>query len=100
MTKQFLHETAAYLATAIPSGMSAQTTHPASAVLNDYVTPVEMLDSVEINETCVGMSQAQRNELVKELLDRYEDNLDNAPVGRKYRICCYIHTGSPWQDIL
>ena len=98
MTKQFFYETAAYLAAAIPSGVSAQTTHPARAVLNDYVTPMEMLGSVQINEACVGMSRAEANDLVKELLDRYEDNLDNAPIGKKYQDCYDIDTGSPCQE--
>jgi len=52
MTKQFFYESAAYLAASIPSGLSAQTCHPARAVLNDYITPMEMLGSVEINEAC------------------------------------------------
>jgi methylamine--corrinoid protein Co-methyltransferase len=100
MTKQFFYETAAYLAAAIPSGVSAQTTHPAKAVLNDYVTPMEMLGSVQINEACVGMSRAEANDLVKELLDRYQDNLDNAPIGKKYQDCYDIDTGSPCQEYL
>ncbi|MHC4166105.1 MAG: monomethylamine:corrinoid methyltransferase [Planctomycetota bacterium] len=98
MTKQFFYETAAYLASTIPSGVSAQTTHPARAVLNDYVTPMEMLGSVEINEACVGMSRAQGNELCKELLDKYEDKIDNAPVGRKYQDCYDVSTGLPCQE--
>ena len=93
MTKQFFYETAAYLAAAITSGVSAQTTHPAKAVLNDYITPMEMLGSVELNEACVGMSRTQANELANELLDKYEDNLDNAPLGMKYQDCYDIDTG-------
>ncbi|MHC4229534.1 MAG: monomethylamine:corrinoid methyltransferase, partial [Planctomycetota bacterium] len=100
MTKQFFYETAAYLAAAIPSGVSAQTTHPARAVLNDYVTPLEMSGSVEINQACVGMSRTQSNELVKELLDRYEENLDNAPIGKKYQDCYDINTGLPCQEYI
>lgn len=98
MTKQFFYETAAYLATAIPSGVSAQTTHPARAVLNDYVTPMEMLGSVEINQACVGMSRTQGNELAKELLEKYEDKLDDAPIGTKYQDCYDIETGLPCRE--
>jgi len=98
MTKQFFYETAAYLAAVIPSGVSAQTTHPARAVLNDYVTPMEMAGSVELNEACVGMSRTQGNELAKGLLDKYEDGLDNAPAGRKYQDCFDMATGLPCQE--
>jgi len=100
MTKQFFYETAAYLAAAIPSGLSAQTTHPARAVLNDYVTPMEMLGSVEINEACVGMSRSQGNELAVELLDKYEDKIDNAPIGKSYQDCYDIESGLPCQEYI
>jgi len=98
MTKQFFYETAAYLAAVIPSGVSAQTTHPARAVLNDYVTPMEMAGSVEINEACVGMSRPQGNELVRELLSKYENKVDSAPVGKRYQDCYDIGTGLPSQE--
>ncbi|MHC4205565.1 MAG: monomethylamine:corrinoid methyltransferase [Planctomycetota bacterium] len=100
MTKQFFYETAAYLAAAIPSGVSAQTTHPARAVLNDYVSPMEMAGSVEINEACVGMSRIQGNELAIELLGKYEDTIDNAPIGKRYQDCYDIDTGLPCQEYI
>jgi methylamine--corrinoid protein Co-methyltransferase len=59
---------------------------------------MEMLGSVELNEACVGMSRTQGNELANELLDKYEDNLDNAPIGRKYQDCYDIDTGLPCQE--
>jgi methylamine--corrinoid protein Co-methyltransferase len=95
MTKQFFYETAAYVAAVIASGVSAQTTHPARAVLNDYITPMEMRGSVEINQACVGMSRVQANELVKELLPRFEDRLADAPQGKRYQECYDVETGLP-----
>ena len=93
MTRQFFYESAAYIATAISSGVSVQTCHPARAVLNDYVTPMEMRGSVELTRACVGLSRQQANELVKELLGKYEDKIDNAPIGKKYQECYDIDTG-------
>jgi methylamine--corrinoid protein Co-methyltransferase len=98
MTKQFFFETAAYLAAVIPSGLSAQTTHPARAVLNDHITPMEILGSVELNDACVGMNRTQGNELVRELLNKYENTIDNAPIGKKYQDCYDIDTGLPCQE--
>lgn len=95
MTKQFFYETAAYVAAAISSGLSAQTCHPAKAVLNDYITPMEMLGSVELTEACVGMKRSQANELVQELLKKYEDKIDGAPTGKKYQQCYDVETGQP-----
>lgn len=98
MTKQFFLESAAYIATAIPSGLSVQTTHPAKAVLNDYVTPMEIRGSVEITEACVGMKRADANGIVKELLAKYEDKIDDAPIGKKYQECYDVATGRPCQE--
>ncbi len=95
MTKQFFYETAAYMAAVIPSGVSAQTTHPARAILNDYVTPMEIRGSVELTEASVGMTREEGNELAKKLLTTYEKNLDNAPKGKTYQECYDINTGQP-----
>lgn len=100
MTKQFFYETAAYMAAVIPSGVSAQTAHPARAILNDYVTPMEMRGSVELTEASVGMTRSEGNELVKKLLSKYETNLDNAPKGKKYQECFDINTGRPGSEYL
>jgi methylamine---corrinoid protein Co-methyltransferase len=97
ITKQFFYETAAYLAASIPSGLSAQTTHPARAVLNDYVTPMEMQGSVEINQACVGMKREQGNELAQQLLIKYEDQIDDAPQGQPYQDCYDLESGRPCQ---
>jgi len=98
MTKQFYYESAAYIAAAISSGMSIQTTHPAKAILNDYVTPMEMRGTVELAEACAGMKRTEANELVKALLRKYEGRIDDAPVGRKYQDCFDVSTGQPCQE--
>ena len=95
MTKQFFYESAAYIAAAIPSGLSAQTTHPAKAVLTDHVTPMEMLGAVELIEACTGMSRSQGNDLALKLLNKYEDNIDTASVGCRYQDCFDVETGKP-----
>jgi methylamine--corrinoid protein Co-methyltransferase len=98
MTKQFFYESGAYIAAAIPSGLSAQTTHPAKAVLTDHVTPMEMLGAVELIEACTGMSRAAGNELALELLAKYEDHIDDASVGCRYQDCYDVATGKPSQE--
>lgn len=98
MTRQFFYESAAYLAAVTSSGVSSQTCHPARALLSDHVTPMEMRGSVEINQACVGMTRRQANELVRELLPKYESRLDDAPVGKKYQDCYDVDTGEPCQQ--
>jgi methylamine--corrinoid protein Co-methyltransferase len=100
MTKQFFYESAAYIAATIPCGVSAQTTHPAKALLNDYVTPMEMIGTVEIMQACVGMTRKQANELAQELLKKYEDNIDDAPIGKKYQDCFDVETAQPCKEYI
>ncbi|MHC4149899.1 MAG: monomethylamine:corrinoid methyltransferase, partial [Planctomycetota bacterium] len=98
MTRQFFYESAAYIATAISSGLSAQTCHPARALLNDYVTPMEMLGNMELIEACVGMKRTEANDLVKQLLKMYEDNIDDAPIGKRYQECYDVNKGEACQE--
>jgi methylamine--corrinoid protein Co-methyltransferase len=97
MTRQFFYESAAYNAAVISSGGTTQTCHPAKAVLNDHITPMEMRGSVEQAEACVGMKRTEANMLVKELLARYETDIDDAPMGKRYQDCYDVHTGRPHQ---
>jgi len=98
MTRQFFYESAAYLAAVISSGVSAQTCHPARAVLNDHITPMEMIGSVQINQACVGMSRSKANGLVNELLAKYEDDLDGDCAGMRYQECYDVESGQPCQQ--
>ena len=98
MTKQFFYESAAYIATAIPSGVSTQTCHPSKAILCDHITPMEMKGTVELAQAVTGMKRTEANEIVNELLTRYEDNLDFAPIGSKYQDCYDLATGKPNQE--
>jgi len=56
---------------------------------------MEIRGSVEINRACVGMTRAEANELVKELLPKYEDNLAGDCRGMKYQDCYNVDSGEP-----
>jgi methylamine--corrinoid protein Co-methyltransferase len=98
MTESFYYESAAFIAASIASGVSTQTPHPAKAVLPDYVTPLEMETNTLIALACAGMTRKQANEIVKELLPEYENNLTNAPVGKSYTECFNLNTGRPTDE--
>ena len=98
MTRQFFYESAAHITTAIASGLSPQTTHPAGAVFDDYITPMEMRAGVEIAEACTGMKRAEVNAIVNELLKNYEDTIRQSPQGSKYQECYDIKNGNPCQQ--
>ncbi|MCF7890312.1 monomethylamine:corrinoid methyltransferase [Candidatus Bipolaricaulota bacterium] len=92
-TKMYFYETAAYITAAITSGVSAQAPLPAKATSVDYITPKEMQFSVEAAHAATKLSRSEANELVKQLLDRYEDKLDDPPPGKKYQECYDMKTG-------
>ncbi len=98
MTKQYFYEAAAYVATVTSSGVSMQACHPARAILRDHITPMEMLGSAELIEASAGMKRTDANELVKELLTIYEDNIDNAPTGKRYQDCYDMDTAEPCHE--
>ena len=98
MTREFFYEAAAHIAAVMASGTSPQTAHPAKAILDDYVTPMEMKGSVEITEACTGMKRSEANEIVNALLLRYENTLDRPPQGSRYQDCHDVETGKPCQE--
>ena len=36
--------------------------------------------------------------MAKELLKKYEDNIDDAPIGKKYQECYNVDSGQPCQE--
>jgi methylamine--corrinoid protein Co-methyltransferase len=75
-----------------------QACHPARAILKDHITPMEMLGSAELIEACAGMKRTQANEMAKQLLKKYEDNIDDAPTGKRYQDCYDMNTGKANQE--
>ena len=99
-TESFFYESAAFIAACIASGVSTQTPHPAKAVLPDFVTPLEMKVNTELALACAGLTRKQANEIVKNILPRYEHDLDHAPIGKCYCDCFNIETAQPQPEYL
>ena len=78
---------------AFSSGAAIETAHPCKAALNDYITPLETKFSVEVAVAASGMKRNDADELVKILLKKYEKDLPNAPIGKKYQECHDVKTG-------
>jgi len=95
MTESYFYEAAAYLLTVISSGSSAQTPIPAKALKVDYQTPLEMQFSAEVIRAAPKVSRSEANEIVKNLLKVYEDNLPSAPEGKPYQDCFDVDTSFP-----
>ena len=95
MTECYFYEATAYLLTAISSGSSAQTPIPAKAVKMDHQTPLEMQYSAEVIQVAPKLSRQEANEIVKEIVPKYEDSLSAPPEGKSYQECFDLATGYP-----
>jgi methylamine--corrinoid protein Co-methyltransferase len=94
----YFYETAAYLLSAVTSGVSIQMTHPAKAVVVDGVTPMEATFNVEMAHAAAKINRAGANQIVNALLEKYERNIDKAPRGKIYQECFDMKTGKANSD--
>jgi methylamine--corrinoid protein Co-methyltransferase len=54
--------------------------------------------SAQIAHAVVGMKRDEANEIVKQLLTRYEDSLPSAPLGLKFWECYDMKTLKPFKE--
>jgi methylamine--corrinoid protein Co-methyltransferase len=100
-TKMYFYEAAAFNLICVPSGYgSVQTVHPGKAVIDDGVTPLEARFCAELAHTVAGMKADQANKLVNLLLMKYEKEVENAPIGKRFQDCCDLKTGKFSDDYL
>ena len=95
-TRMYFYESAAWLLCATTSGApSVQTPHPAKAVLIDGFTPMECKFGVEMGKAAARLDRQKANGLVIRLLEKYESQIDKAPLGSRYQDCYDAVTGKP-----
>ncbi|MBG7610169.1 MAG: monomethylamine:corrinoid methyltransferase, partial [Anaerolineae bacterium] len=100
-TKSYFYEAAAYLLTAVTSGApSVQTPHPAKAIKIDGITPMEAKFGVDMAMAAAKLKREQANELVIQLLEKYESQIETAPNGSTYQECYTATTGKPGEAYL
>ncbi|UCG06695.1 MAG: monomethylamine:corrinoid methyltransferase, partial [Desulfobacterales bacterium] len=100
-TRMFFYVAATTILSQVPSGYAGiQTPHPAKAVVDDAVTPMEAKFTVELTRAITGMQAHQANELANRLLEKYEDDIANAPQGKKYQECYNLKTQKPSEEYI
>ncbi|OQY30251.1 MAG: hypothetical protein B6I38_07565 [Anaerolineaceae bacterium 4572_5.1] len=100
-TQMYFYEAAAANLCFVPSGYGGvQTVHPAKAVIDDGVSPLEAQFCVEVAHAATGMEADQANALVNQLLEKYEKEIDKASAGKRYQECYDPATGKPSDDYL
>jgi hypothetical protein len=95
-TKMYFYEAAAFNLSCVTSGYgSVQTVHPGKAVIEDGVTPMEAQFCVKLAHHVAGMKADQADDLVNKLLQKYEKQVENAPIGKRFPECYDLKTGKP-----
>jgi hypothetical protein len=98
MTDMCLHEIAAVVITSVVSGASIEFGGVTKAVEVDHFTPMEPKWASEIAHGVVGMTRSEGNEIVKKLLEKYENDIPNAPKGKTYEQCWDMKIKQPIQE--
>ena len=100
MTEMCLYELAAAVTTSVVSGASIEFGGVTKATVADHFTPMEPRLASEVAHGVVGMSRLQGNEIVKQLLAKYEEDIPQAPKGGKYQECWNIQSKEPKLEYL
>jgi len=100
-TKMYFYEAAAYLLTACTSGADAvKMPTPAKGVKMDASTPMETKFGIEVVKAAAKLNRSEANVIVKKLLEMYESDIPNAPVGDRYQDCYDVETAKPGEAYL
>lgn len=95
-TEMYFYEAAAVILASVPAGYAGiQTVHPAKAVIEDGVTPLEAGFCIECAIAASSMTTSQANHIVKQLLERYEQEIPSPSKGKKYSECFDVKSGKP-----
>lgn len=95
-SRMYFYEAAAYILCAIASGApSVQTPLPAKATVTDAITPMEARFGLEMAVAASKLNREQANEIVVQLLHRYESRIETPPPGSRYPECYDVVGGKP-----
>lgn len=98
-TKMYLYEAAAiYLAWVASGAPCVNQPHPAKAVKADGITPLEAKYCVDVGKAASGLSRDAANDLVLQLVQKYETHIQDPPEGDCYYECFNAETGKPHDD--
>jgi methylamine--corrinoid protein Co-methyltransferase len=86
-TPMILRETSASVMAAVASGLSIESLGSASNKYEDRMSPVEPRISAEVAHAVAGKKRAEANDIVKDLLKKYESKLANPPLGKLMHEC-------------
>jgi hypothetical protein len=96
-TEMVLYEAAAHGLASTVSGADLWETAVAHNKYRNYATPLEARLACEVGHAVAkqGMKRPQANEIVLQLLDKYEERIPDAPKGKPFQECYYPRTSRP-----
>jgi methylamine--corrinoid protein Co-methyltransferase len=99
-TEMCLYEAAAMAASGVASGGNIEAAPIARGTHLDHFSPMVSLFAAEVGRSVVGMSRADVNAIVVQLVDRYEDQLADPPFGERYQDCYDVASRTPRAEAL
>lgn len=100
MTKMTFYEYSAWGIGAVVSGGSLEIASQTKGTVVDHGGPVEPIFMNGVAHAVAGMSRKEANAIVKALLEKYEDQLPNPPIGKRYQDCFDMASGKPNKEYL
>jgi methylamine---corrinoid protein Co-methyltransferase len=102
-TKTVLYEAAAIASSATVSGVARlMGVRSAVGVLTGHVSGLEARFNGEVGHAIAGMSRGEVNDIVKQIVPKYKDQLDQEPAGKPFDQAYDMHTLRPtdeWQQM-
>ena len=101
-TEMVLYEAAAHALTSTVSGANLWEAAPARNKHKNRATPMEARLAAEVGHACssMGLTRQAANELAVTILERYEENIADAPLGSEFQQCYDARTCLPSQEYL
>lgn len=97
-TEMCLYEIAASSIVGTVSGVHINNASAAKSQYPDRNTGMEGRMGCQVGHAATGMKRVDANELVNELLAKYESNLETPPLGRKFQECYDVKTVEPSEE--
>jgi len=100
MTEMCYYEFAAWVMGVVVSGGSVEVGPPSKGIMEDYSDPIENIFSNAVANASAGMSRKEASKIVATLLSRYEDKLQDPPLGKKLPDYFDIASGTPNKECI
>jgi methylamine--corrinoid protein Co-methyltransferase len=101
-TEMVLQEATTYSVAGTVSGLSLMAVEVTNNKCLDHCTGMEARMAAEAGHSVArsGMKREEANELVKEVLEKYEHRIGEAPIGKSFRDCYDAETITPSKEYL